>query len=222
MSVAPAEAVAPQVAAAAARDAATQQQQQQRNVVIRKAQWEDLGAASRLLVTEFYGKSCWFPAQCLSELNRLQTNFHFDPHKHLMLVATDPLEKAIIGFVDIDAREAPLAKRSEFPPRPYLSDLAVQRNRRRQGIGSSLVSECERVCQAWGCSHIYLKVQAQNPAGLGLYERLGYHQARPVDDKDQMLLSKTLSVSQLFQQPLQEAGSTAPSAAVPATAAAAA
>jgi ribosomal protein S18 acetylase RimI-like enzyme len=72
---------------------------------------------------------------------------------------------------------------TEFPPRPYISDVAVRRANRRQGIGTLLMKECERIVAAWGCPAIYLKVQAKNPAGVALYERLGYHQARPADDK---------------------------------------
>eukprot|EP00611_Tribonema_gayanum_P004659 TRINITY_DN13858_c0_g1_i1.p1 TRINITY_DN13858_c0_g1~~TRINITY_DN13858_c0_g1_i1.p1 ORF type:complete len:261 (+),score=67.98 TRINITY_DN13858_c0_g1_i1:160-942(+) len=173
-------------------------QQSATSVVIRKAEWEDLGAASKLLVREFYGQSVWYPTQCLGELNRLQMNFHFDRTRHLMLVACDPLENSIVGFVDIDARELPPARMSEFPPRPYLSDLAVSRDRRRQGIGTRLVSECERVCQAWGHAQLYLKVQAKNGAGVGLYQRLGYQQQLPADEKDQLLLRKALSPSRLL------------------------
>eukprot|EP00953_Heterococcus_sp_UTEX-ZZ885_P024344 13323-Heterococcus_DN1.PRE.1 len=58
------------------------------------------------------------------------------------------------------------------------------------------MKECERIVAAWGCPAIYLKVQAKNPAGVALYERLGYHQARPADDKDQLLLSKGIAVAQ--------------------------
>jgi ribosomal protein S18 acetylase RimI-like enzyme len=50
------------------------------------------------------------------------------------------------------------------------------------------MKECERIVAAWGCPAIYLKVQAKNPAGVALYERLGYHQARPADDKVSLLL----------------------------------
>jgi ribosomal protein S18 acetylase RimI-like enzyme len=76
-----------------------------------------------------------------------------------------------------------LTPQTEFPPRPYISDVAVRRANRRQGIGTLLMKECERIVAAWGCPAIYLKVQAKNPAGVALYERLGYHQARPADDK---------------------------------------
>ncbi|KAG5184966.1 hypothetical protein JKP88DRAFT_276892 [Tribonema minus] len=132
---------------------------------LRHAEWRDLGPVSRLLVTEFYGgNSIWYPAQCLSELNRLQMNFHFDRERHLMLVATEPAQGGIVGFVDIDARDVPPAKRNEYPPRPYLSDLAVAKNQRRKGIGTQLV-------------------QATNAGGLALYEAMGYLQARPIDEK---------------------------------------
>jgi hypothetical protein len=89
----------------------TVQTQSSTNVMVRKAEWQDLGAASRLLVTEFYGQTVWYPAQCLSELNRLQLNFHFNSTRHLMLVATDPLENTVVGFADVDGRELPAAKR---------------------------------------------------------------------------------------------------------------
>lgn len=65
-------------------------------------------AVSRLLVAEFYGATLWYPAQCLTELNRLQTNFHSygeDASRHLMLLATSLEDGSLVGFVDIDGRE---------------------------------------------------------------------------------------------------------------------
>lgn len=177
---------------------AQHQHKQHTSVLIRKCRWEDLQAASRLLVSEFYGQTMWFPAQCLSELNRLQVNYPYDGSRHIMLVAADPLDKSILGFVDIDAR-VPLGNKSSTPPRPYLSDLAVRKSSRRRGVGSQLVKECERVCAGWGHSNIYLKVQAQNAAGVGLYKSLGYIQARPIDEKDQLLLAKRLPVSPYYE-----------------------
>ncbi|CAM9188569.1 unnamed protein product [Phaeothamnion confervicola] len=81
---------------------------------------------------------------------------------------------------------------ADLPPRPYLSDLAVSFKFRRRGVGTALVRACERACQAWGYQSVFLKVEAENRAGLALYRALGYVEALPPDAKNQILLSRTL------------------------------
>eukprot|EP00953_Heterococcus_sp_UTEX-ZZ885_P038332 19677-Heterococcus_DN1.PRE.1 len=66
------------------------------------------------------------------------------------------------------------------------------------------MKECERIVAAWGCPAIYLKVQAKNPAGVALYERLGYHQARPADDKLYALRNPGRARKLVGTQPLQK------------------
>ncbi|CAM9304796.1 unnamed protein product, partial [Hapterophycus canaliculatus] len=143
-------------------------------IKIKPAKFHNLRAVSRLLVAEFYGATLWYPAQCLTELNRLQTNFHAygdDASRHLMLLATSLEDGSLVGFVDIDGREK---RPGQTGVRPYLSDLAVANRCQRMGIGTELVKACEEACIGWGYDHMYLKVRVGNVAARKLYENLGY------------------------------------------------
>ena len=175
-------------------------------VLIRSAQWDDLGSISSLIVTEFSqtgGESAtdltvaglppvgqlWHGAQCLSQLNRLQQNFDRLPEvQHKMICATDR-EGRILGFVDIDCRPSTV---EAAPPRPYLSDLAVSHKHRRMGIGRRLVEKCEEMCIKWNQNKIHLKVQDTNDTGMSFYKALNYKPIAPRDSVGHILLCKIL------------------------------
>ena len=118
----------------------------------------ELNDVSQIITNAFYTKPNqrpWKGIFKLSELNRLQQNFPYnkDEECHEMFVAIrrrqqttnnddDDDQDTVIGFVDIDGRALPPEKEKMFPPRPYLSDLAVDTDHRRKGIARSLVEHC--------------------------------------------------------------------------------
>jgi ribosomal protein S18 acetylase RimI-like enzyme len=57
---------------------------------------------------------------------------------------------------------------------PYLGNLAVSTEFRRQGVGSRLVREAEAIALAWGFDHMCLHVDADQPGAKALYAALGY------------------------------------------------
>lgn len=57
---------------------------------------------------------------------------------------------------------------------PYLSNLAVQQDCRRQGAAQQLLLKCERIALAWGFQDIYLHVLENNHQARSLYFKLGY------------------------------------------------
>lgn len=126
----------------------------------------------------------------LSELNRLQQNFPYDDTRHRMLVAVTKVpspnpttgnlavamqssqNERIVAFCDIDARPA---TRWQDPPRPYLSDLAVDTDFRRRGIARSLVELCEHiVVAAMNQSALYIRVERDNNHAVNMYQKLLY------------------------------------------------
>jgi ribosomal protein S18 acetylase RimI-like enzyme len=109
----------------------------------------------------------------LGELNRLQQNFPYDDEKHAMLVASCRSTQTIIAFVDLDARPA---KRLQDPPRPYLSDLSVDPDWRRNGIASQLIEECERLAHKMGKHDLYIRVERNNTPAIYMYQGLGYEE----------------------------------------------
>jgi ribosomal protein S18 acetylase RimI-like enzyme len=130
----------------------------------------------------------------LGELNRLQQNFPYNDEKHSMFVASCRSSQKIVAFVDIDARPG---KRLQDPPRPYLSDLSVDPDWRRNGIASHLIEECERLAVRMGKNELYIRVERNNTPAIYMYQGLGY-EAQPhhyfgvVDTT--ILLNKRLTV----------------------------
>jgi len=140
--------------------------------VIRPAKFGEMGQVSNIIVSSFYKASPLIrPYLYLNELQRLQSNFPYSDPKHYVFVAS--IGKAIVGFVDVDGRPSTMAK---APPRPYLSDLAVDPKYRRRGIAKALIQKCEDVVQDFMKSkELYLRVERDNQPGLSMYDGLGYN-----------------------------------------------
>lgn len=142
---------------------------------VRKAKYMELGHVVDILIDAFYNPSELIrPYLYLSELSRLQGNFPYNEDEHMFFVACTLDEKnneKIIGFVDVDIRKP---RKESDAPRPYLSDLAVHLEYRRQGVAKSLIRQCEQKSMAWGKTHLYLRVDEKNDGALLMYSSLGY------------------------------------------------
>mmetsp|Transcript_49431 Transcript_49431/g.67358 ORF Transcript_49431/g.67358 Transcript_49431/m.67358 type:complete len:121 (-) Transcript_49431:147-509(-) len=103
---------------------------------------------------------------------------------------TEPSKNTIQGFVDVDARALTSPERHDAP-RPYLSDLAVSSDRRRQGVGQGLVRFCESLCLNSGHDRLYLKMQRPNYMASRMYAKLGYSSEVEYED-GKVLMSKCL------------------------------
>jgi len=160
-------------------------------MTIRKCRYSDLTIVAEMIVTSFYTakmrNSPFSAVLKLGELNRLQQNFPYADDQHFMFVATTTSTSVkkndkknddtdIVGFVDLDFRPA---TRSIDPPRPYLSDLAVDPNHRRQGIATTLIQKCEALAQTNTKNKnksLYIRVEQANDAAVQMYEQFQYQQ----------------------------------------------
>jgi [ribosomal protein S18]-alanine N-acetyltransferase len=82
----------------------------------------------------------------------------------------------------------------------HIITIDVLPERRRSGVGSSLLQACERRMQNQRCSSISLETAVDNTAALSFYKRHGYHVAKIIPHYystglDAFLLSKELSNS---------------------------
>ena len=192
--------------------------QQHQRFTIRNCKYADLKEVSDIIVNSFYTdnlKSSPFAAVLkLGELNRLQQNFPYnDSERHVMLVATVNDDdddnhssssssskrgqaRKIVGFVDVDAR--PATRRID-PPRPYLSDLAIHPDYRRNGIATILIQTCEALVHSGSIRvsattttpsedsssftmtdslsqkrELFIRVERANTAAIQMYEKFDY------------------------------------------------
>ena len=56
----------------------------------------------------------------------------------------------------------------------YVSNLSVSPQHRRQGLGRRLIDEVERMAVEWGCRHVVLHCDMNDPAAVALYRTAGY------------------------------------------------
>ena len=148
-----------------------QQPTKPKKFYIRDANFNDLSTASVILVDSFHQPSMLKPYHLIRELDRLQSNFPYGDKKHSMYVAYAEKDGSVLGFCDVDARPSKLPN---APPRPYLSDLAVDVRWRRRGIARALISACERKAMEFGYRVLYLRVKYYNHAAVLMYAGMGY------------------------------------------------
>jgi len=87
---------------------------------------------------------------------------------------------------------------------PYLSNLAVDKQFRRNGVGTALVEMCEDLSVEWGHNVLFLHVEETNESAIDFYRRLGFLQAtrdmswydrigrQDLQQQDQVLMYKKL------------------------------
>ncbi|KAG7348823.1 acyl-CoA N-acyltransferase [Nitzschia inconspicua] len=164
----------------------TEQSSRKPTFTIRQCEYSELSQVADIMMDSFYTESgIWKRLYQLAELNRLQQNFAYpdtvDQHQMLVveLAQDDDDDKdnntpIIVGFCDIDARPLPVDFATQLP-RPYLSDLCISPNYRRQGLAKALVQEAERFCiHTLDSKVLWIRVQEANPVAMAMYQQLGY------------------------------------------------
>lgn len=160
------------------------------NFTIRTAQEQDLTSLAEILTDSFH--SCqgilrWvYPMVRLGIYedlrNRIRSN---SPHYTCLVAATsvsgiDGTKDRIVGTVEIALRSfSPW--RSHSLQYPYVSNLAVRKSCRRQGVAEELLKACDRKSLEWGFPDLYLHVLENNHQARQLYLKTGYqlHRVEP-------------------------------------------
>ncbi|HEY9673892.1 MAG TPA: GNAT family N-acetyltransferase [Waterburya sp.] len=157
--------------------------------VVRTAQVRDLSALADILTDSFHpptGFMRWaYPMLRLGIYEDLRNRLRSNSPHYVCLVAVANVStatnswEALAGTVEIALRSPP-----SWQPRasqyPYISNLAVRKSCRRQGVARQLLLACERTSQEWGFPDLYLHVLENNHQARQLYLKAGY-QLRQVE-----------------------------------------
>ena len=186
------------------------------NVTIRKAQSVDLNNLVEILASSFYSQSGvmrWlFPIMRLGIYEDIRQRLRSPAESGYTCLIAVPTARAtlppIVGTVEVAVRSTtPQFFRSN--PYPYLSNLAVHPNFRRQGVALKLLRTCERTVIEQGYRAIYLHVLESNHAARQLYLKAGYeiYSADPLwcsrflKRPRRLLLRKPLTTAPEYSEP---------------------
>ncbi len=147
---------------------------------VRAATPVDLTGVAQVIAESFHSQSGilgWlFPLLRLGIYEDLRHRLASSAPHHVCLVAVDMTANAankIVGTVELGVRfsDSWMQVGKSFP---YLSNLAVHPEYRRQGAASGLLTACEKVSLSWGFQDLYLHVLENNYQAQQLYFKLGY------------------------------------------------
>lgn len=151
--------------------------------IVRAAQPRDLSDLAGILTESFHpytGLTRWLsPLLRMGIYEDLRNRLRSPSPNYLCLVAVDATRQ-YPGSGEYLAGTVEVALRSTHPWQlrsfqyPYLSNLAVRAECRRQGAAQQLLSTCERLVLDWGFEDLYLHVLENNHQARRLYAKAGY------------------------------------------------
>lgn len=163
------------------------------SIQIRLAEAQDLKELVEVLTYSFHSGSTlvsWFyPLVKLGISEDIRTRLQSRNPHYRCFAASLTTTHIIVGTVEISVRHRLLLAESM----PYVANLAVSKEYRRQGIARQLLVKCEQIAQEWGFKQLTLHVLEDNMAAQELYFSHGYRLDR---------VEHTLN-SWLFNQPRQ-------------------
>ena len=149
--------------------------------IVRVAQRNDVSELATTIVACFYNFPpilSWInPLLKLTISEDLRYRLKNSPLLYCCLVATKNLE--IAGTVEISLQKPWWSNSCASwwtltAQSPYISNLAVNKNYRRLGIGSQLLARCEQIALDWGYQETRLNVLDSNESAKQLYCHNGY------------------------------------------------
>lgn len=151
--------------------------------IVRKADQRDLATLAEILADSFHprtGMMRWaYPLLRLGIYEDLRMRLRSGTPHTACLVAVAQANtpngtyEYLAGTIEMGLKSSyhKLNRESQYP---YISNLAVRRSFRRQGVAQKLLAACERTACDWGFQDIYLHVLENNHHARQLYFKTGY------------------------------------------------
>ncbi len=148
---------------------------------LRTLKQKDLTDVAALLSYCFYpqeGWKSWFnPLMQMGISHDLQSRYSVRTMPYTSLIGAQIVHRStpkLIGTVEVALKS--LSPWMPFSPGvPYISNLAVLPQSRRQGVGKQLLFACEELVRQWEYNRIYLHVLDDNTPARRLYAKAGYY-----------------------------------------------
>ena len=155
--------------------------------IVHPAGLDDLDSLAGLLADCFHGREGWLgwlhPFFRVGIYEDLRIRIRRSPKEYRCWTATVApvkggvgdrvLANELVGTIELSTRSSmPLGWNGGRYP--YIANLAVRPDYRRQGIAKQLLLACEATARDWGFQDIYLHVLDDNQPARQLYQQLGY------------------------------------------------
>lgn len=180
---------------------------------VRPAKLDDVAGVADILADSFHSREGvlgWlYPIVRLGIYEDIRNHLYSASPHHVCLVAvgmaakTTPtndsytINNALVGTVEMTVRSMASGSGNHYTNLyrsvhryPYLSNLAVHSQHRRQGVAAQLLLNCERVALSWGFKDLYLHVLENNYQARQLYFKLGYQLDRSDNSWSALLLKR--------------------------------
>jgi ribosomal protein S18 acetylase RimI-like enzyme len=150
---------------------------------VRVARPNDVADLREIIVTSFYRQATtpsWLlPLLRLGLYESLKQHVQDKAGYHIVFVAVAPdvsgaaNSDQVVGLVEMSSCANGFFQLFQ-PHYPYLSNLAVRSDYRRQGVAQTLLRHCEERAQQQGFHQLYLHVLEGNQPARQLYSKSGY------------------------------------------------
>lgn len=147
-------------------------------LIIRSAEFADTREISAILASSFYQLPQFidwlypFIRFTIGEDLRYRMRLATPNYCCLVALADNHEGLTLAGTVEISLRSTSWWTDSDRFP--YISNLAVKRDYRRQKIASKLLARCEQIAKDWGYEEMFLHVMESNYSAKQLYDRNEY------------------------------------------------
>jgi len=182
---------------------------------VRTARSRDLNELAEILTLSFHPPEGWmllaYPLLKLGIYEDLRARLRSGSPHYCCLAAialpANATPETVAGMVELGLR--PLRPQQRSQQLPYVSNLAVGRAFRRQGVARRLLAQCEPLALDWGYQDIYLHVLETNQQAQQLYLSCGYRIAarettwatQLLRQPRRLLLHKRLNVPDVLSAP---------------------
>jgi ribosomal protein S18 acetylase RimI-like enzyme len=176
----------------------------------RTAKSSDISSISRLLIETFEGD---IPSWNILQRKLAQDGYQKQLSKrmkelvqagdtqHALIVAIDMDIDRVAGFMELGTMPSPVpimttwqgVETTSRPEMPFLANLAVGEDYRRQQMGTKLVQLALKIAEKWSIdipsiqlenAAVYLAVEKENAAAVSLYDRLDF--CRIIDETEKL------------------------------------